>query len=60
MVVIYFMVPLALLISLSGLFGFIWATKNGQYDDVETPALRMLNDDDDYNGTYTTIERKHT
>jgi cbb3-type cytochrome oxidase maturation protein len=54
MEVIYFMVPIALLLSLCGLAAFIWATKNGQYDDVQTPALRMLNDDE------MTTERKHT
>ncbi len=25
--------------------GFVWMTKNGQYDDMETPAHRMLLDD---------------
>lgn len=27
--------------------GIIWAIKNGQYDDFEGPAQRILMDDDD-------------
>ncbi len=27
------------------LIAFIWAMKSGQYDDAETPAIRMLFDD---------------
>jgi cbb3-type cytochrome oxidase maturation protein len=27
------------------LIAFIWAVKNGQYDDTESPAVRMLFDD---------------
>ncbi|OIQ20509.1 MAG: cytochrome oxidase maturation protein, cbb3-type [Bacteriovorax sp. MedPE-SWde] len=44
--IIYFLLPLALL--LGGMFVafFIWATKSGQYDDLETPAQRILFDDD--------------
>ena len=42
---------LVVLIFISALIGsgfliaFIWAMKNGQYDDAETPAIRMLFDD---------------
>jgi len=28
------------------LVGLIWAVRSGQMDDLQTPALRMLNDDD--------------
>ncbi len=42
---------LVVLIFISALIGsgfliaFIWAMKSGQYDDAETPAIRMLFDD---------------
>lgn len=34
-------------ISVAGLFlgAFIWSVKAGQYDDEETPSVRMLFDD---------------
>lgn len=46
MTVLYVLVPLALLIAGSAVMAFLWAAKSGQLDDLETPALRMLQDDD--------------
>lgn len=40
-----FLIPLAILLGVGFVIAFIWATKNGQYDDMETPASRMLFDD---------------
>jgi cbb3-type cytochrome oxidase maturation protein len=31
---------------LSGLAAFMWSLKNGQYDDVQGAAVRVLSDDD--------------
>ena len=45
--VIYIMLVVSLVIALFFLFSFIWATKNGQYDDDYTPSVRMLFDEDD-------------
>jgi cbb3-type cytochrome oxidase maturation protein len=44
--VLLYLVPMALLLGLSGLAAFLWSMKNGQYDDVEGAALRVLKDDD--------------
>ena len=44
--VLIYLVPLALLLGLTGLIGFMWALKNGQYDDLDGAALRILPDDD--------------
>jgi len=41
------MLIVSLVIALFFLFGFLWATKNGQYDDDYTPSVRMLFDDED-------------
>lgn len=46
MQVLIYLVPTALLLGLSGLAAFLWSLKNGQYDDVEGAALRVLADDD--------------
>ena len=46
MEIIYFLLPLALLIALGFLAAYIWALKSGQYDDLDTPAYRMLLDYD--------------
>lgn len=42
MEVITILIPLALLLALFFIIGFIWMTAKGQYDDLETPAMRML------------------
>lgn len=42
MEVIVILIPLALLLAAFFVGGFIWMTKKGQYDDLETPSYRML------------------
>lgn len=44
--VLYVLVPLALALALGGVAAFRWAVRDGQFDDVETPALRVLLDDE--------------
>lgn len=45
--ILLFMIPLALLLGLVGLSAFIWSLRNGQYDDMDGAAQRILIDDDD-------------
>ncbi len=44
--ILYALVPLALLLAGLGVLAFRWAVRDGQFDDVETPAIRMLLDDE--------------
>jgi cbb3-type cytochrome oxidase maturation protein len=44
MSVIYLVLPLALLIVAGAVLAFVWSAKSGQYDDLETPAVRVLHD----------------
>jgi cbb3-type cytochrome oxidase maturation protein len=44
--VLIYLVPLALLLGLSGLAAFLWSLKTGQYDDLDGAAVRILPDDD--------------
>ncbi len=44
--VLIYLLPMALGLGLAGLFGFMWALKSGQYDDVDGAAMRVLSDDD--------------
>ncbi|MEM7228665.1 MAG: cbb3-type cytochrome oxidase assembly protein CcoS [Planctomycetota bacterium] len=46
MSVIYVVLPVALVIAAVAVGAFIWAARRGQFDDLDTPALRMLEDDD--------------
>jgi cbb3-type cytochrome oxidase maturation protein len=44
--VLIYLVPMALLLGLTGLVAFLWSLRSGQYDDVEGAAIRILQDDD--------------
>jgi len=44
--VLYIVLPLALVFVAVAVLAFVWATKSGQFDDVETPGVRMLYDDE--------------
>ena len=46
MTVLIYLVPMALLLGLTGLAAFLWSLRSGQYDDVEGAAVRILDDDD--------------
>jgi cbb3-type cytochrome oxidase maturation protein len=46
MSILYFLVPLAILLAAAGVWGFLWAVRSGQFDDVQTPAIRILLDDE--------------
>jgi len=46
MSVIYIMIPVSLLIAVVFFFLFIKTVKSGQYDDVYTPSVRMLFEDE--------------
>ncbi|MEM9694440.1 MAG: cbb3-type cytochrome oxidase assembly protein CcoS [Myxococcota bacterium] len=43
--VIFLVVPLALVIAGVAVGAFVWATRRGQFDDLDSPAVRMLSDD---------------
>ncbi len=47
MSVIYLVLPLAIVLAIAFVAAFIWATRSGQYDDLDSPAVRMLNDDEE-------------
>lgn len=40
--ILIFMIPLAIILGLLFLVGFIFAAASGQYDDLETPQLDIL------------------
>jgi cbb3-type cytochrome oxidase maturation protein len=42
---IFVLLPLALLIAAIAVGFFIWAARTGQFDDLETPAVRILFED---------------
>jgi len=49
MKVLVLILPLSLLLTGSFVLAYLWAVKTGQFNDNETPAVRILFDDDDKN-----------
>jgi cbb3-type cytochrome oxidase maturation protein len=47
MSVILIMIPGAMVLAALGVWAFINAAKRGQFDDLDTPAIRAVFDDDD-------------
>jgi cbb3-type cytochrome oxidase maturation protein len=45
--VVFLVLPLGLLLAAVAVAAFIWATRAGQFDDLETPAMRAVHDEDD-------------
>lgn len=46
--ILIILIPLALLLGGIFLALFLWATSKGQYDDLDTPAQRILYEDTKY------------
>ena len=44
--VLYLLIPVTLTLALVALGLFFWALHSGQFDDLETPAIRILFDDE--------------
>jgi cbb3-type cytochrome oxidase maturation protein len=45
MSILFLILPITLVLSAGAALTFAWATRSGQFDDLETPALRMLDDE---------------
>lgn len=40
------LIPISLLLLGAAIWAFLWAVRGGQFDDLDTPALDMLRDED--------------
>ena len=45
MSVLILVIPMALVLGAGFLYAFFWATSSGQFDDLTTPSMRMLDQD---------------
>jgi len=44
--IIYLLIPMGIVVLVLAIGAFFWAVRTGQFDDMETPAWRILLDDD--------------
>jgi cbb3-type cytochrome oxidase maturation protein len=47
MEIIYLLIPLSIVLVALIIAGFFWAVNSGQFDDLEGPAHRILQDQDE-------------
>ena len=47
MSIIYFLIGCSVMLALAFLIAFFWAQRSGQNDDLYTPSMRMLLDDEE-------------
>ena len=45
--ILVFLIPISLLLGGAWLVSFLWASRNGQWDDPDGAGARILNDDYD-------------
>ena len=48
MEIIFYLIPIALVLVTGIVAGLFWAVKSGQFDDLEGPAHQILMDDEIY------------
>jgi cbb3-type cytochrome oxidase maturation protein len=46
--ILFALIPLAMLLLGIAIAAFFWAVRAGQFDDLDTPAVRILLDDQDH------------
>lgn len=56
--VIILLIAFSLLVALTFLGAFFWAVKSGQFDDPQTPSMRMLFDDEPISQKNKTLTNK--
>jgi cbb3-type cytochrome oxidase maturation protein len=44
---LYFLIAITLLLGVVAYLFFLWSVKHGQFEDMEGPKYRMLDDDED-------------
>jgi len=44
--VIYLLIPLGVALLALSVWGFFWAVRSGQFDDLDSPGVQILLDDD--------------
>lgn len=45
--ILVYLIPIALTLGLTGLIAFFWALKNGQFEDLDGEAYRILREEDE-------------
>jgi cbb3-type cytochrome oxidase maturation protein len=52
MEILMLLIPLSVALALAIAFAFWWSVRSGQFDDLDSPAYRILTDDDAVAGEF--------
>ena len=55
---VFILIPISIILAFLIAYFFWWSGKNGQFDDLEGPAHRIIMDDDNYHGDSKTPSQK--
>jgi len=44
--IVYLLIPLGLVLLALSVWAFFWAVRSGQFDDLDSPGMQILLDDD--------------
>jgi len=58
--IIYILIPIGIVFLIGAIGAFIWAIKSGQYDDLDSPAHRILFDDESLKQVKSEKQSHHT
>jgi cbb3-type cytochrome oxidase maturation protein len=47
MEIVFVLLPLSLFLAGGALLGYLWSVRSGQFDDLDTPAHRILIDEEE-------------
>lgn len=56
MEIIFILIPLSLVLVVAAVWALSWAAKSGQFDDLDSPALMIL--DDEADAAESTVEKQ--
>lgn len=59
MIILLMLVPLSLMLIAFAIWAFVWAVRKGQFDDMDTPALDILRDDERGVGDVARVRNDH-
>ena len=45
MEIIFILLPISLLLGAAGCVAYLWCVRSGQFDDLDTPSVKLLTDD---------------
>ena len=60
MEVMYWLIPVALCLLAVAIAAFVWAVKSDQYSDLDSPAYKILFDDDSDPLNANSVEKHHS